>query len=120
MKIRLFGDSIRLRLTQEEVATLSKGGALESVIPFPGEALACVVQPFDGPLEARHAASRISVLVPQAETARWAVSEEVGMYATSLSGSGGPVRIIVEKDYNCIHKPDSPDNAGTFPNPIGA
>ena len=60
MKIRLFGDSIRLRLTQAEVAALAKGGELEAVIPFVGEALACSVRPFDGPLEARHAAGRIA------------------------------------------------------------
>ncbi len=113
MKIRLFGDSVRVRLTQVEVAALAAGGAIESVIPLPGEALACWVQPFDGPLEAHHAAGRISILVPGVETVRWAASQEEGMYGTS-----GLLRIAVEKDYNCIHKPDSPDNAGTFPNPL--
>ena len=116
MKIRLFGDSIRLRLTQVEVETLSKGGVIESVIPFPGEAMACAVQPSEGPLEVRHSAGRIMVSMPSTEeTRRWASSEEEGLY-----GSVGPLRIAIEKDYNCIHKPDSPDNAGTFPNPLGA
>ena len=115
MKIRLFGDSIRVRLTQVEVEALAAGGAIESVIPFPSEALTCYVQPIDGPLEARHAAGRISILVPLAETIRWAASRDEGMYGSS----GETLRIAVEKDYNCIHKPDSPDNAGTFPNPLG-
>ena len=115
MKIRLFGESIRLRLTQVEVETLSKGGAVESIVPFPGEALACEVQPFEGPLQVRHSAGRIMVSTPAAETARWASSEEEGLY-----GSVGALRIAIEKDYNCIHKPASPDNAGTFPNPLGA
>ena len=115
MKIRLFGDSIRLRLTQVEVEVLSKGGAIEAVIPFPGEALGCVVQASDGPLEARYGAGRITVLLPGSATTAWASSQEEGMYATA-----GSLRIAVEKDYNCLHKPDSPDNAGTFPNPLGA
>lgn len=115
MKIRLFGDSIRLRLTQAEVEILSKGGALEAVVPFSGEALACSVQPSDGPLDAHHSTGRITVLLPAGATAAWAASTDVGMYATT-----GALRIAVEKDYNCIHKPDSPDNAGTYPNPLGA
>ena len=115
MKIRLFGDSIRLRLTRVEVETLAKGGWLETIIPFPGEALACAVQLSDGPLEAHHAVGRITVRLPKEATAVWAASETEGMYATA-----GSLRVAIEKDYNCIHKPDSPDNAGTFPNPLGA
>ena len=115
MKIRLFGDSIRLRLTQVEVGVLSQGGPLEAVIPFPGEALACSVQPSDGPLDVHHAAGRITVLMPKHSTLAWAASDDVGLYSVS-----GGLRIAVEKDYTCIHKPDSPDNAGTYPNPLGA
>ena len=113
MKIRLFGDSIRLRLTQVEVQAIAAGGTIESVIPFPGEALACTVQPSTGPLlEARHQGGRITILVPPRDAAHWAASEDEGLYST------GVLRIALEKDYRCIHKPDSPDNAGTFPNPL--
>lgn len=112
MKIRLFGDSVRVRLTQVEVEALAAGGAIESVIPFAGEALACMIQPSDGPLEAHHASGRITIMVPREGTANWAASMDEGMYAT------GRLRLAIEKDYRCIHKPDSPDNAGTFPNPL--
>ena len=115
MKIRLFGDSIRLRLTQVEVEALAAGGAIESVIPFPGEALACSVQSTNGGFEARHAAGRISVSVPYTEIVKWASSDEEGVY-----GTADTLGIAVEKDYRCIHKPDSPDNAGTYPNPIAS
>ena len=114
MKIRLFDDSVRLRLTQVEVEALAAGGMIESVIPFPGEALACVVQPTIGPLEARHSSGRITILVPKHDVANWASSTGEGMYAN------GVLRIAIEKDYRCIHKPDSPDNAGTFPNPLAS
>ena len=114
MKLRLFGDSIRLRLTQAEVEILANGGELEAVFPFPGEALGCSVQPSDGPLDAHHAAGRITILVPFPATSAWAASTDVGMYATTTALS-----IAVEKDYTCIHKPDSPDNVGTYPNPLG-
>ena len=75
MKIRLFSDSVRVRLTQVEVEALAAGGAIESVTPFPGEALACTVQASAADLfRAHHAAGRISILVPKALTAEWAES----------------------------------------------
>jgi hypothetical protein len=66
-----------------------------------------------GPLEAHHANGRLTILLPARQTASWAASSDEGMYSTA-----GTIRIAVEKDYRCIHKPDSPDNAGAFPNPL--
>ncbi|HEY3738431.1 MAG TPA: hypothetical protein VGL53_01240 [Bryobacteraceae bacterium] len=121
MKIRLFGDSIRLRLNQAEVESLAAGGAVEMVIPFPGEAFACTVQPSGNSIEVRHSGGRLSILIPQAQTTAWAASAEVGMYADQQPSSGGAVlRVLIEKDYRCVHNPDAPDNAGTFPNPLAA
>jgi hypothetical protein len=116
MKIRLFGDSLRIRLSQLEVEALAGGGAIESVTPFSDEAFACTVQPSETAFEARHAAGRITVMVPLERAQAWAASSEEGMYAEQPV-QGLLLRISVEKDYRCIHKPDSPDNADTFPNP---
>lgn len=113
MKIRLFGDSVRVRLTQVEVEALAGGGAIETIIAFPGEALVCILEASDGVIDAHHAAGRITIQVPRERVAEWACSAEEGMY-----GSSGVLRIAMEKDYRCIHKPDSPDNVGTFPNPL--
>jgi hypothetical protein len=118
MKIRLFNDSVRIRLTQAEVEALAAGGILESVIPFPGEAFVCTVQPTIDNFEAHQAGGRLTVLVPKSRTAAWASSSEEGMYAELPAASVGRVlRVAVEKDYRCIHKPGSPDSAGAFPNP---
>jgi len=119
MKIRLFGDSIRLRLTQLEVEALAGGGAIESVTPFCDEALACIIQPSEDVFEARHATGRITVMVPLDQVKAWAASPEVGMY-TEQPTAGLVLRVAVEKDYRCIHQPDAPDNAGTFPNPAAS
>lgn len=120
MKIRLFGDSIRVRLNQAEVESLAAGGAVEMVIPFPGEAFACTVQPSGSSIEVRHAGGRLSILVPLAQTKAWAASTEEGMYADQHAGAGATVRVLIEKDYRCVHRPDAPDNAGTFPNPLAS
>ena|SRR5450432_1317639 len=113
MKIRLFGDSVRVRLTQAEVEALAGGGVIESIISFPGEALVCAVQASGDVVEAHYAAGRITIRVPSEGVAPWASSAEEGMYSRGFG-----FRVAVEKDYRCIHKPDAPDNAGTFPNPL--
>src|SRR4051794_20638652 len=114
MKIRFFEDSIRLRLTQTEVEALAGGGAIETLIPFTDEAFACMIQPTTGDFEAHHAAGRLTVMVPLDRTKAWAESSEEGFYGEqALAGGARVLRIAVEKDYRCIHKPDSPDNAGT-------
>src|SRR5882757_5765087 len=102
MKIRLMNDSIRVRLTQTEVETLASGGAIEAVTPIPGDAFTCVVQPSTGSIEAHHSSGRLTVLLPAQQTATWAASEDEGMYANA-----GSVRVAIEKDYRCIHKPNS-------------
>src|SRR5580698_5707115 len=113
MKIRLFNDSVRIRLTQAEVEALAAGGVLESVTPFPGEAFACTIQPSKDEFEAHQAGGRLTILVPETRTVGWASSSEEGMYAEQPSGHDGLVlRIAVEKDYRCIHKPGSPESAG--------
>lgn len=115
MKVRLFGDSIRVRLTQSEVTSLADGGEIEVVLPVPPQALACSIRSMDDVLSVRHANGRMSIHVPSAECRRWAESTDEGLY-----GQQGGLRIAVEKDYRCLHKDNSPDNLGTFPNPASA
>ena len=110
------GDSIRLRLTQEEVAALAEGSAVESVTQFAGEALTSIVEPVELRFEAHYAVGHITVMVPQHLVKAWAATDEEGLYQDQ-SVPGGSLQISVEKDFACLHKPESPENAGTFPNP---
>lgn len=60
--------------------------------------------------------SSIAVSVPAASIKAWADSTEEGLYADqAVTGSNTPLRIAIEKDYDCIHKPK--ENVDTFPNP---
>jgi len=113
------GNSIRLRLSQGEVARFHAEGRVEDAIAFPGAArLAWMLEASGAVLtpEAAFGDGVIRVLLPAAVAARWATSNEVGIY--TQRGAPG-LAITVEKDFQCLH-PDphtGQRDADAFPNP---
>ena len=112
MKIRIKGDTIRLRLTQSEVADVADGQTVAETTSLP--------QPFTYALEtsgerigAAFADGRMTVNVPHPIAAHWAGAEEV-----SLRGREGAVEILVEKDFACLVPRDGEDDPDAFPNPL--
>ena len=85
MKLRVRGNSIRLRLNRGEVAALGAGGRVEERVPFgPGVALAYVFEAADVPaLVAHFDGARIVVQAPRGEVAAWAAGDDVGIAATA-------------------------------------
>lgn len=116
MKLRIQDDSLRLRLTRTEVEALGSGQSVERTVHFPaGRILRYIVGSAPGaanPLAAFEG-DTIRVALPLDRVKAWAASEEVG-----IEGNDGPLRILVEKDFQCLHRDDAaqPD---AFPNPLG-
>ena len=111
MKLRIKGDTIRLRLTQSEVAALADGHDVVETTSLP--------QPFTYALEtsgetigAAFAAGRMTVNIPRAIALQWASTEEV-----SLRGREGGVEILVEKDFACLIPRQGEEDPDAFPNP---
>jgi hypothetical protein len=115
MKLRLFENNIRLRLTQAEVQSLAQGTAVQASTRFFSGELRTQVQVSSAAKDVTATlveGGRIQVDLPAADVARWAYSsEEEGLY-----GSNGVTNVAVEKDYACLH-PTGAMNEGTFPNP---
>lgn len=112
MKLRIKGDTIRLRLTQSEVSAVADGDAVVETTSLP--------QPFTYALEtsgerigAAFAAGRMTVNIPHAIAQRWASTEEV-----SLLGREGRVEILVEKDFACLVPREGEEDPDAFPNPL--
>jgi hypothetical protein len=111
MKLRFHGDSLRLRLSQAEVARLADTGRVQDTLTFaPGQALsysletgAALAATFDG--------RRISIVIPVAAARHWMESDEAG-----IEGASGPVKVLVEKDFQCLHSVE--EDADAFPNPM--
>jgi hypothetical protein len=117
MKLRVRGDSIRLRLTQSEVSALIEQGLVEESTAF-GPGMSFVYSLRLG--EKGGAAltpARIEVYVP-AEVARaWAASDAVTIEVTQDASAGRTLRILVEKDFACLTKRPHEDDTDAFPNP---
>lgn len=115
MKLRVQGNSLRLRLTRSEVAALdSKGEVTEEIRFSSGGALTYRLEKRTGAeaLAASLSNGLISISVPAAAAARWVGSEEVGVY-----GQDGELRIAIEKDFRCLTRASDEQEADAYPHP---
>src|SRR5579862_6806764 len=108
MKLRLYGDFIRFRLSPSDVAALDQTGRVKGVTHF-GPGLQ-----FEYGLEANFQISEIRcrfectslvVELPRAMARKWVQSEQVGINHVQ-SFAGGSLKILIEKDFECLHKED--------------
>jgi hypothetical protein len=98
MKLRISGNSVRLRLKPSEVAQLAYAGLVEDRVEFaPDSVLVYSLQ----------ASPRSAV--PTA--CRWAASNDV-----SIEAQQDVLSILIEKDFRCAHKEEASDT-DVFPNP---
>lgn len=115
MKIRINGNFVRLRLGQSEVKNFSAQNQIGDSILFGSRSLTYqlvrseeydqVGVDFDG--------SKITVQVPENVAQNWTDTELVGFENADQS----EVRILVEKDFQCLHKRPGEDESDNFPNP---
>lgn len=116
MKLRLKGNSIRLRLTQSEVAQLAADGHVEDFVAFDNgnsrfsysirTAAECsVTATFNG--------GEICVRVPEDSVREWAGSGAVTIGSDEIA----PLKIQIEKDFACLTARPGEDESDMFPNP---
>jgi hypothetical protein len=116
MKLRIQGNSLRLRLSQKEVARIRDGGHVESFIEFaPGRSLIYLVEnsPNAETMSANFDGRVIRVTIPMHQMTDWVESDRVGIEARSQTG----VQLLVEKDFQCLHRSveQEPD---AYPHPL--
>jgi hypothetical protein len=113
MKLRIQGNSIRLRLLRSEVTRFIEEGRIAETIHFgPGDQAF-----FTYALE--HAVGAVAVevvIVPGSEARSWAQTDQVGIYATVTIGRHGDLIVAIEKDFACLDLSDA-ENQDTFTNP---
>ena len=120
MKIRIKGDSVRLRLTRSEVAAFRDHGVVEEVTRLPGGTFRYRLER-DAAVEAVEAAwcgDGIAVRVPAAVAAAWVETEQVGFREVLRPAEGVLLTVLVEKDFACLDPTDE-DQTDNYPNPNG-
>jgi hypothetical protein len=122
MKLRIRGNTLRLRLSRGEVNELAERGEVRDGIAFGASATerlgyAIVASDSATVTSARLSSGNVEVLVPRALAREWAASETVGFEAEQAVGSGSPLQLLVEKDFACLTPRKGEDDTDAFPNP---
>jgi hypothetical protein len=114
MKLRLQGNSVRLRLTRSEVERLRETGLVEESVNFgDGEVLTyrLLSRMEQGPVEAAFGQGILAVSLSREAAQGWAASDDVGVYAQS-----GALTVSIEKDFRCLTRPRE-DERDAYPHP---
>jgi hypothetical protein len=120
MKLRIKGDSLRLRVTRSEVGRLIETGRIEETIHF-GPAkdanLTYALELADGPedISLRYRPQEIAVVLSTQAARRWAEGDQVGL-SVDLAVGDRVLALLVEKDFACLDRSHA-GNEDTFPNP---
>jgi hypothetical protein len=118
MKLRIQGNSLRLRLSQSEVAQFSKTGFVEDSTQFaPGTSFTYTIETSSSlaaPL-ASYQDHWLRFQVPSAIAQEWFTSDRVGISADQPIEDGKHLTILLEKDFQCTHGDQDPD---AYPNPL--
>lgn len=120
MKLRIRGNSIRLRLQRSEVRQFLEVGQIKDGVDFGLTRLsyALVWDQDRADIYTTFADHEITIAVPRVLAIRWAASDEVSLKA-SQPLPAGMLAILVEKDFQCL-KPRSvwpEDESDAYPNP---
>ncbi|MEJ7710718.1 MAG: hypothetical protein WKF84_12830 [Pyrinomonadaceae bacterium] len=116
MKLRIRGNSLRLRLNRRDVERFIETGTVEESIRFgvgeherltyalESSAQAAVVA-------ARFEGGRITVILPLYDALKWAQkSEQISFMGEQQFGAAmgaEPLKILIEKDFACLTKRDA-------------
>lgn len=118
MKIRIKGNSVRIRLSRPEVNKLEGEGYLEEQTSFGGNTLVYALQTrSDGDqLSADFIDNKITMYVPGALIKDWPVNAIVGFDASMTLSDTSSLYLLLEKDFVCIDAPTG-DQSDNYENP---
>jgi hypothetical protein len=122
MKLRIKGNSLRLRVSRSELAQFQAGGRIEETIHFTAAPEATLTYALESalrssPVSVRYGSREITVILSQDRARIWGAEDEVGVYTTLDMGPAGSLEVMVEKDFACLDRSDE-DNSDAFANPV--
>src|SRR5262249_22953691 len=122
MKLRLKGNSMRVRLDRRDIERLIDEGRVDDAVRFgPGLASSYGVERGPAPRErpkASSTAGSLLIRIDPEDAEGWLAGDRVG-FDHLQPVDGGVVRVLLEKDFACIDRPagEEADDAYAFPNP---
>jgi uncharacterized protein DUF7009 len=120
MKLRIKGDSLRLRLTQGEVQALDERGVVEDRVRF-GDGAAFIyrltLDRHSRAIAASFVGGVMEVRLPEQMALSWCRSSDVTLAGAQSTAADVELRIVVEKDFACLTPREGEDESDNFPNP---
>ena len=104
MKLRINGNSLRLRVSRSELARFQAGGRIEETIHFTAAPEATLTYALESGLESspvtvRYGSREVTVVLSKDRARIWGDQTEVGVYTTLAMGPAGSLEVAVEKDF---------------------
>ncbi len=136
MKLRIRGNSLRLRLLRGEVQQFGRTGRVAETIRFgasPAAQLSYVLETDDEieQITIDFADNRITVKIPASIAKNWVATDQITLKseqpienekqngASDNGNSENILKILIEKDFVCLDRQNDPDNLDAFPHPTG-
>lgn len=119
MKLRIKGSSLRLRLTQGEVRKLESEGEVAEEVCFgagPRLTYRLRTDPQGAAISANFRDNIIDVRIPTAAALTWSTTDQVTL-SHAEPVAGGELRVVIEKDWNCLAPRSDEDESDNFPHP---
>ncbi|NNE66992.1 MAG: hypothetical protein HKN33_10550 [Pyrinomonadaceae bacterium] len=122
MKIRISGNSLRLRLSVSEVEEFERNGRVNDSVQFglgttPTLTYSLRRSEAIGNVNAEFYDNQILISIPAAEADEWARTDTIGITATQGLNGSGILRILIEKDFVCLNKRPHVDETDLYPHP---
>lgn len=118
MKLRIRGNSIRLRLLRGEVAEFGEKGIVRETINFGAAHLTYVLQNSaeTAEISAQFNDREIIVNIPPETAREWTETDLITLSGEQKVSETEFLKILVEKDFVCLDRPADEDNKDAYPN----
>jgi hypothetical protein len=116
MKLRIKGNSLRLRLSKPEVEKLAVAKYLEECTSFGNNTFSYALQSKDGGDKLSADGGKITVFIPEVFIKDWAVNDVTGFNTMEQANHAGSLYILVEKDFQCLDE-TTEDQSDNYENP---
>lgn len=119
MKLRIKGSSLRLRLTQGEVRRLEEAGEVSEHVQFGGGntlTYRLATDPSGANVSATYGNDVIEIRIPRSAALTWSRTDQVTI-SHAEPVKGGELRVVIEKDWNCLAPRSDEDESDNFPHP---
>ena len=119
MKLRILGNSIRLRLTQTEVQNLAKGQTVDEVTQFaPNSSLEYELMITNTPdIQVTFQSGKITIELPKSIGTSWAEGSEISLRKNIQVEEETILTVLIEKDFKCKTERVGENEEDMFPNP---